>query len=36
MVDAPPGEYTLVVTDNDPSGGEGFEVWEDTKRITVR
>ena len=36
MVDAPPGEYTLVVTDNDPSGGEGFEVWKDTKRITVR
>jgi hypothetical protein len=35
MVDVPPGEYTLVVTDNDPSGGEGFGVWEDTKQITV-
>jgi hypothetical protein len=31
----PAGEYTLVVTDNDPSGGEGFGVWEDTKQITV-
>jgi hypothetical protein len=31
----PAGEYTLVVTDNDPSGGEGLGVWEDTKQITV-
>jgi hypothetical protein len=34
-VAAPPGEYTLVVHDTDPSGGEGFGPWEDTKRITV-
>lgn len=34
-VDAAPGEYTLVVQDTDASGGEGFGVWEDTKRITV-
>lgn len=34
--DAPPGEYTLVVHDSDPSGGEGFAPWEDTKRVTVR
>ena len=31
----PAGEYTLVVTDNDPSGGEGLGVWEDTKQVTV-
>jgi hypothetical protein len=30
-----PGDYTLVVTDNDPSGGEGLGVWEDTKQVTV-
>ncbi len=35
-VNAPPGEYTLVVHDTDPSGGEGFAPWEDTKTITVR
>ena len=34
-VTAPPGEYTLVVHDTDPSGGEGFAPWEDTKRVTV-
>ncbi len=34
-VEAPPGEYTLVVQDTDPSGGEGFGVWEDTKQVTV-
>lgn len=34
-VSAPPGEYTLIVTDSDPSGGEGFGPWEDTKQITV-
>ncbi|MGH3369185.1 MAG: Gmad2 immunoglobulin-like domain-containing protein [Nocardioidaceae bacterium] len=32
----PPGDYTLVVHDSDPSGGEGFAPWEDTKQITVR
>lgn len=31
----PPGEYTLVVHDSDPSGGEGFAPWQDTKRVTV-
>lgn len=31
----PPGDYTLVVHDSDPSGGEGFAPWEDTKEITV-
>lgn len=35
-VDAPPGEYTLVVQDTDPSDGEGYGVWQDTKRVTVR
>ena len=34
-VDAPPGDYTLVVHDSDPSGGEGFAPWQDTKDITV-
>ncbi len=34
-VSAPPGEYTLVVSDSDPSGGEGFGPWEDTKSVTV-
>lgn len=34
-VSAPPGEYTLIVTDSDPSGGEGFGPWEDTKQVTV-
>jgi hypothetical protein len=34
-VKAPPGEYTLVVHDTDPSGGEGFAPWEDTKQVTV-
>lgn len=33
--DVPPGEYTLVVTDTDPSAGEGPAPWEDTKQITV-
>ena len=31
----PPGDYTLVVHDSDPSGGEGFAPWQDTKNITV-
>lgn len=35
QVEAPPGEYTLVVQDTDPSGGEGYGVWEDTKQVTV-
>ncbi|HEU4514495.1 MAG TPA: Gmad2 immunoglobulin-like domain-containing protein [Nocardioidaceae bacterium] len=34
-VSAPPGEYTLIVTDSDPSGGEGFGPWEDTKQVTI-
>ncbi len=34
-VDARPGDYTLVVHDSDPSGGEGFAPWQDTKDITV-
>ena len=34
-VTAPPGEYTLVVHDTDPSGGEGFAPWEDTKQVTI-
>ena len=35
-VTAPPGTYTLVVHDEDPSGGEGLAPWQDTKEITVR
>jgi hypothetical protein len=32
----PPGDYTLVVHDEDASGGaEGAGVWKDTKNITV-
>jgi hypothetical protein len=34
-VTAPPGEYTLVVRDSDPSAGEGPDPWQDTKRVTV-
>ena len=34
-VDAPPGRYTVVVHDGDPSGGEGYPPWRDTKRLTV-
>lgn len=34
-VKAPPGEYTLRVNDTDPSDGEGFAPWEDTKQLTV-
>jgi hypothetical protein len=30
-----PGDYTLVVTDNDPAGGVGVGVWEDTTLVTV-
>lgn len=35
-VDAAPGDYTLVVQDDDPSGGEGPGVSPDTKEITVQ
>lgn len=35
-VDAPAGRYTLVVKDEDASGGEGFPPFEDSKNITVR
>ncbi len=35
-VDAPPGAYKLVVTDEDASGGEGPPPFRDTKHITVR
>ena len=35
-VDAPAGDYTLVVKDEDASGGEGFPPFEDSKDITVR
>jgi hypothetical protein len=31
-----PGTYTLVVHDEDPSGGEGLAPWQDTKTIIVR
>ncbi len=34
-VEAPPGDYTLVVHDSDPSDGEGFPPWRDTKNITI-
>ena len=34
-VSAPPGDYTLVVHDQDVSDGEGVPVSADTKRITI-
>lgn len=34
-VEAPAGEYTLVVHDTDPSDGEGFAPWRDTKQVVV-
>jgi len=34
-VKAPPGEYTLVVKDQDMSGGEGPTPFEDTKHIAI-
>lgn len=34
-IEAEPGDYTLVVTDSDPSGGEGFPPFSDTKSITI-
>jgi hypothetical protein len=35
-VEAPPGDYTLRVHDEDPSDGEGSAPTQDTKVITVR
>lgn len=35
-VSAPPGRYTLVVHDEDPSGGEGLPPWQDTRQVEVR
>jgi hypothetical protein len=35
-VTAPPGDYTLVVHDEDVSGGEGNGPTRDTKRVSVR
>lgn len=35
-VTAEPGEYVIVVEEDDPSGGEGRPVGQDTKQITVR
>lgn len=34
-VEAPPGRYTLVVRDEDVSGGEGPPPFQDTKQLTV-
>lgn len=34
-LEAEPGDYTLVVTDTDPSDGEGFPPFSDTKNITI-
>ncbi len=34
-VQAPPGDYTLVVHDSDPSG-QGNAPWQDTKDITIK
>lgn len=35
-VDAPAGDYTLVVKDEDMSGGEGAPPFQDTKNLTIR
>lgn len=35
-VDAPAGDYTLVVKDEDASGGEGPPPFQDTKHVTIR
>ena len=32
---APPGDYTLIVHDEDMSGGEGFQPFRDTKSVTL-
>jgi hypothetical protein len=34
-VEAPPGDYTLVVHDEDASGGEGPGPWQDTKDLSI-
>jgi hypothetical protein len=36
QVTAPPGEYTLVVHDEDASGEHPEGLWQDTKRVIVR
>jgi hypothetical protein len=35
-VDAPPGDYVLEVGETDPSDGEGFPPYVDTKRVSIR
>jgi hypothetical protein len=35
-VEAPPGDYSLVVHDEDVSDGEGNPPTQDTKRLTIR
>jgi hypothetical protein len=35
LPDVPAGDYTLVVKDEDMSGGEGFPPFQDTKNITI-
>lgn len=35
-VDAPPGDYVLEVGETNPSDGEGFPPYVDTKRLAVR
>jgi hypothetical protein len=36
QVTAPPGDYTLVVHDEDASGEHPQGLWQDTKQVTVR
>jgi hypothetical protein len=36
QVSAPPGEYTLVVHDEDASGEHPQGLWQDTKQVTIR
>lgn len=36
LPDVPAGDYLLVVSDSDASGGEGFAPFRDTKQITIR
>ena len=36
QVTAPPGEYTLVVHDEDASGEHPEGLWQDTKQVIVR
>ncbi|QNN53345.1 Gmad2 immunoglobulin-like domain-containing protein [Nocardioides mesophilus] len=35
QVSAPPGDYTLLVSDEDASGGEGPQPFQDTKQVTI-